>query len=283
MSDESENVSPAMRDWRRLPALHGGIVDALTGAEAMLAGLEKSQRPALRWYIVDQPTLILGSSQRLTDIDLAACRAAGVGIHRRRSGGSTVFTDASALSLDVALPTGHPLLSANVTETYRWFGDVWAAALRVLGIDAWVVPPIDSRPFNAALDPLVHRACYGGLSPYEVCVGWSKIVGLAQVRRRQGAILQAGVYTHWQPERLTVLLAAEPSERAAMLALLRERAVGVWDVPGSQPGHADIIQAWERALTERTGAGLVDDAWTDEEFDAAVRTAERYDDLSHET
>ncbi len=283
MSDEPQNVAPAMRDWRRLPALHGGIVDALTGAEAMLAGLEESQRPAMRWYVVDQPTLILGSSQRLADIDLAACRAAGVGVHRRRSGGSTVFTDASALSLDVALPSGHPLLSANVTEAYRWFGEVWAAALRVLGIDAWVVPPIDSRPFNAALDPLVQRACYGGLSPYEVCVGWSKIVGLAQVRRRQGAIFQAGVYLHWQPERLTALLAAEPPERAAMLALLRERAVGVWDVPGSQPDHADIIQAWERALTERTGTGLVDDTWTDEERDAAARTAERYADLSHET
>lgn len=283
MIDEStmnNRTSQRETGWRRLPALRGNIVDALTGAEALLAGLEVHSRPAMRWYVVAHPALILGSSQRITDIDLAASRAAGISVHRRRSGGSTVYTDAGALSLDVALPTGHPLLSPNVTETYRWFGEVWAAALQSLGIDAWVIPPAESRPFNAALDPLVQRACYGGVSPYEVCVGSSKIVGLAQVRRRQGAVLQAGVYTHWEPERLVKLLAATEQERSRMLTLLHERAVGVQDVPGSRPSHADIIAAWERALREHEGADLFDAAWTEQEREAARQTAERYADLS---
>lgn len=280
MSNEPGQGNRAMVGWRRLPALHGAAVDALTGAEAMLAGLERHSRPAVRWYVFGQPALILGSSQRLTDIDLAACRAAGVSVHRRRSGGSTVFTDRGALSLDVALPAGHPLLPASVTETYRWFGEVWAAALSSLGIAAQVVPPAESRPFNAALDPLVQRACYGGISPYEVCVGWSKIVGLAQVRRRQGAVLQAGVYTHWEPERLVALLAATEDERIHMLGLLRERAVGVQDVSGSMVSHDDIKRTWERALLEHADIELVDATWTDDELAAAELTRQQYLNLA---
>jgi lipoate---protein ligase len=265
--------------WRRLPTLHGSAVDALVGVEALLAGLKTTGQPAMRWYVVKQPALILGSSQRLSEIDIDACRSVGVTVHKRRSGGSTVYTDEGALSLDVALPAGHPLLPAHVTATYRWFGEVWAAALGSLGVDARVLDPEESRPLNASLDPMVQRACYGGVSPYEVCVGERKIVGLAQVRRQHGAVLQAGVYMRWEPERLVPLLAIPAEERARALSLLRERAVGLHDVVGSAPSHANVVAAWERVLRSQELGVLSDAAWMDDELLASQQTRERYANL----
>src|SRR5919199_4969200 len=71
--------------WRRLPMAYGGGAELLAGVEGMLAGLEETHWPAIRWSTLAQPTLFLGSSQRLEEVDLAAAFAADVAVHKRRS------------------------------------------------------------------------------------------------------------------------------------------------------------------------------------------------------
>ena len=110
-----------------------------------------------------------------------------------RSGGGVVLGD-SLLLLDLALPAEDPLYPDDVTESYRWLGAVWAAALGALGTAARVVDIAAARADAQLLDPLLRRVCFGGTSPYEVVVEQRKIVGLAQVRRRTCALIQAGVY-----------------------------------------------------------------------------------------
>src|SRR4051812_15509197 len=208
-ASERSHLAPTggreLETWRRLPLQHGETPELLAGAEALLAGLDITGVPAMRWSLAQQPALILGSSQQLSEVDFPACEAAGVSVHRRRSGGTAVYADEGLLWLDVALPADHRLRLASVTEAYRWFGEVWTVALRELGVEAWVMGPDEARPRNAALELAVRRACYGGVSPYEVFVGDRKLVGLAQVRRRPGELLQAGMYLQWEPERLVRL------------------------------------------------------------------------------
>ena len=93
---------------------------------------------------------------------------------------------ADMLMLDLVLPRAHRLYMGDVTESYRWIGEVWTAALRELGIDVQSTPIGAARADAQTLDPLLRRVCFGGLSPYEVVVGRRKLVGLAQVRRRAG-------------------------------------------------------------------------------------------------
>ena len=266
--------------WRRLPFSRGSTTDLLTGAEALLAGLERCGKPALRWSIAERPALILGSSQRLAEADVEACDTAGVTVHKRRSGGAAVFADASLLWLDVALPSGHPLLPASVTEAYRWFGEVWVSALAALGVDARAIPPVEARPLNAALDPLVQRLCFGGVSPYEVMVVERKLVGLAQVRRRPGVLLQAGIYSQWEPERFVHLLNAPLEEKAKLLHLARERTCGLHELVDSSITFRDVVRAWEHALAPIEGVELYDAEWTVEELAAAEPARERYAPLA---
>jgi lipoate---protein ligase len=262
--------------WRRLPLQVGATAPLLAGAEALLAGLDTVRQPALRWYVMEQPSLILGSSQRISEVDLDACEAAGVCVHRRRSGGTAVYTDATLLSLDVALPAGHRLLPQNVTAAYQWFGETWRDTLQRLGVDAYVIDDAAARALHALLDPAVKQVCFGGVSPFEVLVGYRKLVGLAQVRRRPGGLLQAGIYLRWDAGRISSLLQGTPDERQARASLLRERAVGLQESNGQHIDIPTVITTWEQTLQEVQQVELLDDTWTDEEHAAIISTAERY-------
>jgi lipoate---protein ligase len=260
--------------WRRLPFGRGATAPLLAGVEGLMSGLEAGQ-PVLRWYIMDQPSLILGSSQRLEDVDLHACELASVAVHRRRSGGTTVYADHQLLSLDVGLPTGHHLLHSNITEAYRWFGEVWQAALELVGIPSRVIPDEEARLQQAGRDMPSKQVCFGGVSPYEVMFGERKLVGLAQVRRRAGGVLQAGIYQRWQPELVATLLAGDPAVQAERRRQLTLHACGLDDT-GIACSLEAIRLAWEQALATRMGVQLIDSEWTAGEQAALAAHQERY-------
>src|SRR5262245_35470862 len=129
--------APSQRPIRVLPASAAPAAEQLAGSLALLASLEQTAAPAMRWYELDPPALVLGASQRPDEAGPAACAAAGIPVHRRRSGGGLVLSD-SLLLLDLALPPEDPLYTGDVTESYRWLGAVWAAALGALGFAARV-------------------------------------------------------------------------------------------------------------------------------------------------
>ncbi len=267
------------RPCRRLPWYSGGAAEYLASAEALLENVAATGRPALRWYVVDTPALLLGASQKAASVDAAACREAGVAVYQRAAGGLVVLADRDMLGLDVALPRDDPLLLPDLTASYRWLGEAWSAALRSVGLGAALVD-VEGARANARDESretrLARQVCFGGLSPYEVTVCGRKVVGLAQVRRRYGALFQAAVQARWVPARLTTLLALSPDDRASLTRVLEARVTGLQEAAGRPIAFAAVIAAVESALTAQ---GLVpaDDAWTPEERAATTRLlAERY-------
>ena len=129
--------------------------------------------------------LVIGRGVRPGEINLAACRAAGLAVLARRSGGGPVLWDAGLLALDVVLPPGHPLAERDVTRAYAWLGTAVARALAGLGVPAAAIPLAEARAAQARTDPasrLAARSCFGGISPFEVVdPAGRKLVGLAQV------------------------------------------------------------------------------------------------------
>lgn len=278
MSGGARNVTIERADMqiiRRLPDGYGPAAEQLAAGSALLAGLDQTGVPALCWRRIDPPALLLGSAQRIDEIDPAACAAAGVSIHRRGSGGGVVLSDAALLLLDLALPQAHPLYLSDVTESYRWMGEVWAAALRALGFDAQVVSIAAARADAHTLDPLLKRVCFGGRSPYEVTVGARKLAGLAQIRRRGGALFQAGIYLRWDPWRTAALIAAEADQRAALAARLGERVAGLGDL-ADELDAATVIDAVEHALLQRMQLRPQNDDWLAEERAALAGALARF-------
>lgn len=269
-------MNAATSTIRRLPFSSGSAAAEMAAASALLHGLEQTNTPALRWYTFEAPALVLGSSQRLTEVDMAASAKQSISIHRRRSGGGAVLGDANMVMLDLALPVGHPLYREDVTESYRWIGDVWTAALHDLGLNSWPISVAEARSDTAMLDPLVKRVCFGGRSPYEPMVDQRKIVGLAQIRRRGGALYQIGVHLVWSPQRNADLIAASEAEREHLAQLLGQRVAGLSDVLPNPPAFETVIELFESALTRLTGMTIVDDDWLEVERAAQQSELPRY-------
>jgi lipoate-protein ligase A len=271
--------------WRHLPSSIEPADQQLAAGDAMLAEHDHTGeplRPALRWYRMQPRALILGSGQKLSEFNLDACRRAGIALHRRSSGGTAVLAEPGQLMLDIALPASHRLYRHDVTESYRWLGEVWVETLALLGVSARIIPVAEARADRQNLDDLTRRSCYGGRSPYEVLANGRKLLGLAQVRRRYGALLQASIYAHWQPEQLVALLALPSAHQAALTEQLAERVVGLADVlpPDPQRSEDDLFSMVRDAVTialrDTQSVLLVNDEWNPQALETRRRTAARY-------
>ena len=87
------------RRWRLVDS---GLVQPPESAALDEAILEAHSRdlvpPTLHFYVRATPTVSVGYFQRLEEsIDLDECRKRGVAVIRRKSGGSTIYTDRGQL------------------------------------------------------------------------------------------------------------------------------------------------------------------------------------------
>ena len=169
------------------------------------------------------PALVLGSTQRDEVADAAACRAAGIDVVRRRSGGGAVLVEPGAiLWIDVLLPAGDPRWLADVAQAFLWLGHVWADALGALGVEARV------HEGGLCTTQWSRLVCFGGLGTGEVVdADGRKLVGISQRRTRAGARFQCMAHAAWEPERLVGLLALAPDERSEAASALADVARGV--------------------------------------------------------
>lgn len=230
--------------WRRLGPSHVTAETALSRGLELLDRGEPGDPLTLAWWSVGRDALVLGRGSRV-EADEAACRAAGVRVLRRASGGGPVLWGPDLIALDVVVPKGHPLHSDDVVDSYRWLGEAFASALAGLAIPARVLTPEEARSTNDRR--LADIACYAGRSPWEVLVDDHKVVGLSQVRRRQGTLLQAGFARRVDAPRLARLLGLCDADTAALVG-----AFARW--PSLSVDAAALVDAVETAFAEPLGA-----------------------------
>ncbi len=145
--------------------------------------------------VVVPRTLVLGSAQSFED-----AADAEIPVVKRGTGGGAVLCDAGVLLVDVAVPAGHALAPEDVTDAYRPFGELLVAVLADLGIAARTVTVAESRSLDDTHKAAARRACWAGLSPYEVVLlDGRKVVGLAQRRRRGAVLYQIAVHVTTPP------------------------------------------------------------------------------------
>ncbi|MDN5273946.1 ligase [Chloroflexus sp. MS-CIW-1] len=263
--------------WRLLPPVHGDPASELAAGTAMLAGLVTTHQPALRWYTAGpQPALVIGSGQKLSEVDQLALRQQGVTLHRRASGGTAVLFVPGFLMQDIALPLDHPLAHPDVSESYRWLGEVWQATLMQFGIQTRLIDIATARTDRQMLDTLTARACFGGRSPYELLVNDRKLVGFAQVRRREGMLFQVGVYTHWPGQQLSTLLAILPAERQLFIERLAGRVTDLATVCASPPDLHRLATAFATVLHQRYDVRVTSSDWTEEELKTIASVQSRF-------
>ena len=171
------------------------IIDGdLTGARnmardvAMLEAVADGEAPpALRLYGWHPPCLSLGRHQGIEAADLEFCRAEGVDVVRRPTGGRALLHHLE-LTYAVIAPLNQGPLPRGLQEAYRTICAALVRAMRALGVDA----ELTGGEVNLQLpNPKTTIPCFEAPAGGEVVVGSRKLIGSA-MRAHGGAILQHG-------------------------------------------------------------------------------------------
>lgn len=226
--------------------------------------------PTLRLYAWTPACLSIGSFQSLEDeVDVERCRAIGIDLVRRPSGGRAVLHDAE-WTYSVAMAEANPIAEGGIKESYRRISLGLVAALCRLGAPASLQPPRRKQ----AGEPRT-GACFDSPSDYEVLVDGRKLVGSAQFRRR-GMVLQHGsILTGDTNGKLCSLLRLAEEERAALLADLQERTICLGEVIGRPVGAQEMAQAMHQGFVEALDIELAPGELSAEELslaDSLVKT-----------
>jgi lipoate-protein ligase A len=250
--------------------------DARTGAENMAldeaimnAVATGDAPPTLRFYQWAPPCLSLGKRQPLDGVDLAACRADGVDIVRRATGGWAILhTD--ELTYSVALRPDDPRVSGAILDTYRTLSQGLILGLRLLGADAEMNPVIPGGAQNTS------AACFEVPSAYEITVDERKLIGSAQTRPA-GKVLQHGsLPLYGDITRVARYLTfATNQERHALETHLRERAMTLTSVLGHAVPFTQAAQAMVRGFSAALNVEFAPDKLTAEEITAAREIHDR--------
>ena len=196
--------------------------------------------PILRWYRPTDEAIVVGRGQQV-----AAFPRPEVPVLSRPSGGGAVLMNDGLLSLDVIAPAGHPLLDGDLSAPFLRIGQAWATALEGLGIPNVAVHrgPATAARRGSERERLLAAICYATLGRGEITSAGRKIVGLAQRRRRPGALIQCGLLRRWEPTPILRALGAGPDDEQILGA-----AAGLDDFMTDPPPDEQIMAAVEDAM-----------------------------------
>jgi lipoate-protein ligase A len=245
--------------WRLLVE---GEADGATNMaldEALLSAVvEGASPPTMRFYAWSPPCLSLGRNQPLTDVDVEACRAAGVGIVRRPTGGRAILhTD--ELTYSVVLPQADPRAAGGVLESYRRLSEGLLTGLRQLGVEA--VQAIGQRKPPVDLTAI----CFDTPSDYEITAGGRKLVGSAQWRARGGVLQHGTLPLCGDLARIVSYLALSAPEQEAQCHCLGLRVVTLEEALGRTVPFSTAAQALADGFAAVLHLSLVRGEWTAQE------------------
>jgi len=133
--------------------------------------------PTVRFYAWDPPSVSIGYNQSPEKVvDTPFCRARGIPIVRRPTGGSAILHDVE-ITYSVAAPLdAHPAFAMPLSS--------YLAVCRAIrrGLAA-AGAAVEIRGFSEGREPsYTARACFALLSRHDLVIGERKVVGSAQVR-----------------------------------------------------------------------------------------------------
>ncbi len=242
--------------WRLLgpDATTGDFTLALHEA-LLLSQAAGGAPPTLRLYTWAQRCVTIGCGQSIAEIDLEYCAAAGLPVLRRLSGGTAVLHEPSQLAFMMVLSPEHPLVRGDVVESYAPVSRALLRALGYLGIRAEALPPATARALPA--DPLGRAACFGALAPYEIIWRGKKLVGHAQVRRRNAVLLGGTLLLDFDPTALArVLRVSHSDERARLQEYLARRITSAREAAERPVAFDEAFTAFREAWQEEFSVRL---------------------------
>lgn len=244
--------------WRLLLTGAASAVENMAIDEAVLRCMGPGQPCTLRLYEWQPSAVSIGYFQGLDqEVDIDACRAKGVNVVRRLTGGGAVYHDhLGELTYSLIVPESYPGIPHKVLDSYAVLCAGVVKGLEKLGL------PAVFKPIN------------------DILVNGKKISGNAQTRRF-GGILQHGTILYTVDPTLMFSLLKVPNEkmRDKLIAGVEERVTSILREMG--PVDKDtIVQALIAGFSEALNIAPVPGELREDELTLAIQLrTERYGDM----
>jgi lipoate-protein ligase A len=250
--DNSQGSAYPVASWRLIVDGEADGATNMSVDQAILeAVVEGAARPTLRFYQWSPPCLSLGRSQAVTDVDWLACRADGVDVVRRPTGGKAIL-HTHELTYSVTLLQSDPRAAGGVVEGYRRLSQGLLAGLRGLGM-----PVVQAVEPKAAVNRDPSAVCFETPANYEIVVAGRKLVGSAQWRARGGVLQHGTLPLHGDLGRILEYLVLARQERDSQADRLRLRAMTLEEAASRIVPFAEAVQALSEGFAQALNLNLV--------------------------
>jgi lipoyl(octanoyl) transferase len=233
--------------------------------EAILEAVgRKESLPTLRLFSWQPACLSLGYAQPIQDVDLDKLRDQGWDLVRRLTGGRAVL-HVDELTYSVSGPIDEPRLAGTVLESYSRIAVALVKALNNLGL------PVQVQEYLPRGNSTTNPVCFQEPSTYEITVQGKKLIGSAQVRRKEGMLQHGALPLFGDLGRITQVLAYtdEPSRDQSRIQLLKH-AITVSDALGRQVSWEEAANLLIDAFSNSMNLLLVPGILSEQEITRAM-------------
>jgi len=211
--------------------------------EAILVAQKAQPNPTLRFYGWTQPAFSFGYFQDITaEVDVEACRAEGIELVKRMTGGGTVV-HGWELTYTLILPRG--VGEMNISDAYHSIGHSLVKAFQQLGIPAQCYAECADSP--GAVRNRTYRAeaniCLTNPAEHDVMSDNKKLAGVSVRRNRNGIMFQGYISLDMPPSSIL----ARVSKDLAVQEMLREKSTAI-NTDGRSIPRSALIEAISETL-----------------------------------
>ena len=198
--------------------------------EAILAAQKMQPNPTLRFYDWSSPAFSFGYFQDIAlEVDVDACRAAGIELVKRMTGGGTVV-HGWELTYTLILPRGGTEI--GVSEAYQRIGESLVKAFQKLGVPAQCYA---ACPDSSQAAPNI---CLTNPAEHDVMSDNKKLAGVSVRRNRDGILFQGYISLGMPPASILDRVSKDPEVQQS----LREKSTAI-NVDGRFITRNVLIQA----------------------------------------
>lgn len=172
--------------------------------------------PTLRFYGWTPPAVSFGYGQKVAAETIERIQKAGYGVVRRPTGGRAVlhegeltycFVASSKAEMESEVETGNePILEASVARAYRQICDALITGLVELGVEASLGKSADGSYKS-------YEDCFQATTQADLQYQGKKIVGSAQLRRRNAVLQHGSIMINQAQDKMAQLLGTKSSTR----------------------------------------------------------------------
>ncbi len=260
-------------EWRLIKdSYHTGFMNMAIDEAIMIAHREGLVPPTIRFYQWSPAAVSLGYFQDLEkEIDVDVCKNLGIDIVRRPTGGKAVLHD-KELTYSFIIKESHPLVNGSILETYKKISGGIIRGLSYLGIKAELVPLREKLKStlsgNKAKSKIPHSdiksICFSVPSQYEVRVEDKKIVGSAQVRKREIVLQHGSLLIELEKDKLFSVFNF-PSAKIREKLKTGFKATSLEEILKKKINFSELSEILPRGFEEEFGVKLTEGKLTKQE------------------